>query len=106
MRIRHGCRISNLGGKHQSKNVGKVLLFGEVLPQLAAGEMMAAIRAVFLAPFGRAAIVFIVKEVVFGFLPVDNPSQPFAHIPLVLIDGMAVLPNLPFIKIQMGFATV
>ena len=88
------------------KNIRKALLFSEVLPQLATGEMVAAARAVFLAPFGGAAIVFIVKEVVFGFLPVDNPSQPFAHKPLVLIDGMAVLPNLPFIKIQMGFAAV
>ncbi len=88
------------------KNVRKALLFSEVLSQFATGEMVAAPRAVFLAPFGRAAIIFIVKEVVFGFLPVDNPSQPFAHIPLVLIDGMAVLPNLPFIKIQMGLAAV
>ena len=92
--------------KTQSKNVWRALLFREVLPQFAAGVMVTAARAVFLAPFGRAAIVFIVKKVVFGFFPVDNPSEPFTHIPLVLIDGMAVLPNLPFIKIQVGFAAV
>ena len=81
------------------KNVRKALLFCEALPQLAAGKMMAAVRAVFLAPFGRTAIVFIVKEVVFRFLPVDHPSQSFTHVPLVLINGMAVFSNLPFIKI-------
>jgi hypothetical protein len=87
------------------KSVREALLFSEALPQLAAGEMVAAAGTVFLAPFGRAAIVFIVKEVVFGFFPVNDPSEPFAHIPFVLIDGMAVLPNLPFIKIPMGLAT-
>ena len=92
--------------KTQSKNVWRTLLFSEVLPQFAAGEMVAAPCAVFLAPFGSAAVITIVEKVVFGFFPVDNPSEPFTHIPLVLIDGMAVLPNLPFIKIQMGFAAV
>ena len=72
-------------------------MFSEVLSQFAAGEMVTAARAVFLAPFGRAAVISIVKKVVFGFLPVDNPSQSFAHIPFVFIDGMAVLPSLPFI---------
>ena len=82
------------------------LLPYKALPQFAVGEMEAPPGAVFLAPFGSAAIVFIVKEVVFSFLPVDHPSQPFAHKPLVLIDGMAILPNLPFIKIQMSFAAI
>ena len=88
------------------KSVRKALLFSEVLPQFAAGEMVAASCAVLLAPFGSATVITIVQKVVFGFFPVDRPSEPFAHIPLVLIDGMAVLPNLPFIKIQVGFAAV
>jgi hypothetical protein len=81
-------------------------VFYEALSQFAAGEMVAAAGAVFLPPFGCATIVFIVKEVVFGFFPVDNPAEPFAHIPLVLINGMSVLPNLPFIEITMGLTAV
>ena len=81
-------------------------LLCKVLPQDAVGEMVSPPGAVFLSPFGSTAIVFIMKEVVFGFFPVDRPAKPFAHIPLVFIDGMAVLPNLPFIKIQMGLAAV
>jgi hypothetical protein len=106
MWIRHGCRISNLRGKRQSKKIWRPLLFSEVLPQFTAGVMVAASRAVFFAPFGSAAIISIVEKVVFGFFPVDRPSEPFTHVPFVLIDGMAVLPNLPFIKIQVGFAAV
>ena len=98
-RIRHAGRISNLHGKACQKNAGGALLFGEMLSQFAAGEMVTAARAVFLALFGRAAIIFIMKEVVFGFFPGHGPSEPFAHIPFVLIDGMSVLPNLPFIEI-------
>ena len=80
------------------------LLFSEALPQFTAGEVVAAPGAVFLAPFGRTSIVFIMKKVVFGFFPCDVPAEPLAHIPLVLVDGMSVLPNLPFIEIPMGFA--
>ena len=68
--------------------------------------MVAATGAVFLAPFGSASIVFIVQEVVLGFFPADNPAEPLAHVPFVLIDGVSVLPNLPFIKLPMGLAAV
>jgi hypothetical protein len=47
-----------------------------------------------------------VKEVVFSFFPWDVSSEPLTHVPFVFIDGMSVLPNLPFIEMQMGQAAV
>jgi hypothetical protein len=106
VRIRHGSRIATCSENASQKCVRGALLFGKALPQLTVAEMVASLGAVFLAPFGRAAIVFIVKEVVFGFFPWDVSSEPLTHVPFVFIDGMSVLPNLPFIEMQMGQAAV
>lgn len=99
-----GAEFPTCAENASQKNVRGALLFSEALPQFAVGEMVTASGAVFLAPFRCASIVFIVEKVVFSFFPVDDPAEPFAHIPLVLVDGMAVLPNLPFIEITMSFA--
>jgi hypothetical protein len=75
------------------------LIFYKALPEFAGREMVATNGTVFFTPLGSTAIVFVVKEVVFGFFPGNVSAEPFAHVPSVLIDGMAVLANLPFIEL-------
>ena len=77
-------------------------MFQEQFAQAAVGQMVATAGAIFLAPFGSTTVVAVVQEIIFGLFPGDGPSEPLAHIPLVLVDGLAVLSDLPFGELYMA----
>jgi hypothetical protein len=74
----------------------------EVLAEVAGAEVVAEGGTVFMSPFGGAAVVFVMKKVLFRFFPADFLFAAFAHVPFVFVDCDSVLSDLPFFKFVEG----